>query len=110
MVYANEVTGTAAAIGCVAEVLKHERHPEDRFTLVCKGQQRFRVHEIVRTKPYLVARVSPMLAHAAAAMRARILTRGLREWSIAECIGNLSALGLQARVALKVCPGTHFSQ
>ncbi|GAQ92466.1 Putative E3 ubiquitin ligase [Klebsormidium nitens] len=57
VVYANEVTGTAAAIGCVAEVLKHEKHPEDRFTLVCKGQQRFRVHEIVRTKPYLVARV-----------------------------------------------------
>eukprot|EP00249_Psilotum_nudum_P008190 c21105_g1_i1 orf=219-1196(+) len=44
-------------IGCVGEVIKHERLVDDRFFLICKGQERFRVINIVRTKPYLVAQV-----------------------------------------------------
>ncbi|KAG0490925.1 hypothetical protein HPP92_007788 [Vanilla planifolia] len=50
--------GTVAPIGCVGEVVKHERLVDDRFFLVCKGQERFRVLNIVRTRPYLIARVS----------------------------------------------------
>jgi Lon protease-like protein len=50
-------SGSAAEVGCVGEVVKHERLADDRFFLICKGQQRFRVARIVRTKPYLVAAV-----------------------------------------------------
>ncbi|RLN36216.1 uncharacterized protein C2845_PM03G08090 [Panicum miliaceum] len=49
--------GSAAEVGCVGEVVKHERLADDRFFLICKGQQRFRVARVVRTKPYLVAAV-----------------------------------------------------
>lgn len=47
----------AADVGCVGEVVKHERLADDRFFLICKGQERFRVHRVLRTKPYLVAAV-----------------------------------------------------
>jgi Lon protease-like protein len=57
VVFAGAENGTAAAIGCVGEVKKHEKLQDDRFFLICKGQQRFRVVDIVRTKPYLVGRV-----------------------------------------------------
>ncbi|KAJ4964345.1 hypothetical protein NE237_024284 [Protea cynaroides] len=57
VIYSDTVTGTAD-IGCVGEVVKHERLVDDRFFLICKGQERFRVSTIVRTKPYLVAKVS----------------------------------------------------
>ncbi|KAG8099866.1 hypothetical protein GUJ93_ZPchr0013g36932 [Zizania palustris] len=49
--------GGAADVGCVGEVVKHERLADDRFFLICKGQERFRVARVVRTKPYLVAAV-----------------------------------------------------
>ncbi|KAI6688290.1 hypothetical protein NL676_025118 [Syzygium grande] len=56
VVYADAASGTAD-VGCVGEVVKHERLADDRFFLICKGQERFRVTGVVRTKPYLVARV-----------------------------------------------------
>ncbi|CAM6101568.1 unnamed protein product [Calypogeia fissa] len=56
VVYTDKTTGLAA-VGCVGEVIKHERLVDDRFFMICKGQERFRVMGIVRTKPYLVARV-----------------------------------------------------
>ncbi|XWS25833.1 hypothetical protein CRYUN_Cryun27aG0101100 [Craigia yunnanensis] len=52
--YSDAVSGTAG-IGCVGEIVKHERLVDDRFFLICKGQERFRITNIVRTKPYLVA-------------------------------------------------------
>lgn len=57
VVFAGSGSGGAADIGCVGEVVKHERLADDRFFLICKGQQRFRVARVVRTKPYLVAAV-----------------------------------------------------
>ncbi|KAJ0974156.1 hypothetical protein J5N97_016121 [Dioscorea zingiberensis] len=51
-------SGTVAEVGCVGEIVKHERLVDDRFFLICKGQERFRVSGIVRSRPYLVARVS----------------------------------------------------
>ncbi|TKY57669.1 Lon protease 2 [Spatholobus suberectus] len=57
VVYNDAVSG-AAEVGCVGEVVKHERLVDDRFFLVCKGQERFRVSGVVRTKPYLVGRVT----------------------------------------------------
>eukprot|EP00898_Chlorokybus_atmophyticus_P001931 jgi/Chlat1/2739/Chrsp187S02932 len=56
IIYAGD-QGTAAAIGCCAEVFKHERFRDDRLLVVCRGLQRFRVVDVVRTKPYLVGRV-----------------------------------------------------
>ncbi|XP_042500483.1 lon protease-like isoform X2 [Macadamia integrifolia] len=57
VIYSDNTTGTAE-VGCVGEVVKLERLVDDRFFLICKGQERFRVSSIVRTKPYLVAKVS----------------------------------------------------
>ncbi|CAA2998018.1 uncharacterized protein LOC111382651 [Olea europaea var. sylvestris] len=56
VIYTDSTTGTAE-VGCVGEVIKHERLVDDRFFLICKGQERFRVSKFVRTKPYLVAEV-----------------------------------------------------
>ncbi|KAL5999507.1 hypothetical protein ACLOJK_037792 [Asimina triloba] len=57
VIYSDGTTGTAD-VGCVGEVVKHERLVDDRFFLICKGQERFRVRRLLRTKPYLVAQVS----------------------------------------------------
>jgi len=57
VIYSDSVSGTAD-VGCVGEVVKHERLVDDRFFLICKGQERFRVTNLVRTKPYLVAEVT----------------------------------------------------
>ncbi|MED6169840.1 hypothetical protein PIB30_025091 [Stylosanthes scabra] len=57
VIYTDAVSGTAD-VGCVGEVIKHERLGDDRFFLICKGQERFRVTKVVRTKPYLVAEVT----------------------------------------------------
>ncbi|CAL0318994.1 unnamed protein product [Lupinus luteus] len=57
VIYTDAVSGTAD-VGCVGEVVKHERLVDDRFFLICKGQERFRVNNLVRTKPYLVAQVT----------------------------------------------------
>ncbi|KAL3514695.1 hypothetical protein ACH5RR_027412 [Cinchona calisaya] len=57
VIYTDASTGTAD-VGCVGEVVKHERLVDDRFFLICKGQERFRVTKLVRTKPYLVAEVT----------------------------------------------------
>lgn len=50
--------GVVAGVGCVGEVVKHERLVDDRFFLICKGQERFRITGLARTKPYLVAEVA----------------------------------------------------
>ncbi|KAK6939417.1 Lon protease, N-terminal domain [Dillenia turbinata] len=57
VIYSDAFTGRSD-VGCVGEVVKHERLVDDRFFLICKGQERFRVTKLVRTKPYLVAAVN----------------------------------------------------
>ncbi|KAK4365120.1 hypothetical protein RND71_016478 [Anisodus tanguticus] len=57
VIYSDSATATAD-VGCVGEVVKHERLVDDRFFLICKGQERFRVNKLVRSKPYLVAEVT----------------------------------------------------
>lgn len=51
-------SGAVAGVGCVGEIVKHERLVDDRFFLICKGQERFRITGLARTKPYLVAEVT----------------------------------------------------
>ncbi|MGK7890976.1 MAG: LON peptidase substrate-binding domain-containing protein [Leptolyngbyaceae cyanobacterium] len=47
----------AASVGCCAEVLNYHRTPDDRMKIVTMGQQRFRILEYVREKPYYVGLV-----------------------------------------------------
>jgi ATP-dependent Lon protease len=49
--------GQASTIGCCAEVVKFERLPDDRMMILSMGQQRFRVLDFVREKPYRIGLV-----------------------------------------------------
>lgn len=49
--------GQVASVGCCAEVIQHQRLPDDRMKILTLGQQRFRVLDTVREKPYLVGLV-----------------------------------------------------
>lgn len=49
--------GHVASIGCCAEVVHYHRLPDDRMDIMTMGQQRFRVLEFVREKPYYVGLV-----------------------------------------------------
>ena len=50
-------TGSIAKVGCCAEIVHYERFPDDRMKVLTMGQQRFRVIEYVREKPYRVGLV-----------------------------------------------------
>ncbi|MDG2991269.1 LON peptidase substrate-binding domain-containing protein [Candidatus Synechococcus calcipolaris G9] len=50
-------TGRPATIGCCAEILRYERLPDDRMIVDSLGQQRFRVLDYVREKPYRIGLV-----------------------------------------------------
>ncbi|MBU6228679.1 MAG: LON peptidase substrate-binding domain-containing protein [Cyanobacteria bacterium REEB459] len=50
-------TGKPVHIGCCAEILHHQRLPDDRLKILTLGQQRFRVLSYVREKPYRVGLV-----------------------------------------------------
>ena len=49
--------GNIATIGCCAEIVRYQRLPDDRLKMLTLGQQRFRVLEYVREKPYRVGLV-----------------------------------------------------
>ena len=49
--------GKIANVGCCAEIIHYQRLPDDRMKMVTLGQQRFRVLEYVREKPYRVGLV-----------------------------------------------------
>jgi ATP-dependent Lon protease len=51
------VKGAIANTGCCAEIVHHQRLPDDRIKMLTLGQQRFRVLEYVREKPYRVGLV-----------------------------------------------------
>ena len=50
-------TGERAQVGCCAEILHHQRLPDDRLKILTLGQQRFRILSYVREKPYRVGLV-----------------------------------------------------
>ncbi|MDJ0554999.1 MAG: LON peptidase substrate-binding domain-containing protein, partial [Microcoleaceae cyanobacterium MO_207.B10] len=45
------------ATGCCAEIIHCQRLPDDRMKILTLGQQRFRILDTVREKPYLVGLV-----------------------------------------------------
>jgi ATP-dependent Lon protease len=51
------IKGQPAEIGCCAEIIHFQRLPDDRMKVLTMGQQRFRVLEYVREKPYRVGLV-----------------------------------------------------
>lgn len=51
------VQGDIASVGCCAEIIHCQRLPDDRLKILTLGQQRFRVLEYVREKPYCVGLV-----------------------------------------------------
>lgn len=53
----NPSDSTIAGVGCCAELINHRRLPDDRMKIVTVGQQRFRVLDYVREKPYRVGLV-----------------------------------------------------
>ena len=57
------VRGQVSNIGCCAEIVQYERLPDDRLKMFTLGQQRFRVLEYVREKPYKVGLVEWMEDH-----------------------------------------------
>lgn len=50
-------TGEATKVGCCAEILHHQRLPDDRMKILTIGQQRFRLLDYVRSRPYYVGLV-----------------------------------------------------
>lgn len=77
----DQQSGRPATIGCCAEILRYERLPDDRMVIECLGQQRFRVLDYVREKPYRV---------------------GLVEWIEDEPVSDdLTSLGLEVRQLLE---------
>jgi len=46
-----------ANVGCCAEIIHFQRMPDDRMKILTLGQQRFRVLEYVREKPYRIGLV-----------------------------------------------------
>ncbi len=53
----DQVQGKPAMVGCCAEIVQFQRLPDDRMKVRTVGQQRFRVLEYVREKPYRVGLV-----------------------------------------------------
>jgi ATP-dependent Lon protease len=51
------IEGKVANVGCCAEVIHHQRLPDDRMKIMTLGQQRFRILEYVRERPYYVGLV-----------------------------------------------------
>ena len=56
-------SGRMADVGCVVHVVECERLTDGRFFLTCVGKDRFRLIDIVRTKPYVVARIQVLSDH-----------------------------------------------
>lgn len=57
IIYSGRKDSGMADVGCMVHVVECERLVGDRFFLTCVGGDRFRVLEVVRTKPYVIARI-----------------------------------------------------
>src|SRR5579862_3945558 len=59
-------TAQLYSVGVLATVLRYVTSPEGAHHLVCQGESRFRVAEMLRETPYFAARVEPLPEPAAA--------------------------------------------
>lgn len=53
----DQVRNQPATVGCCAEIIQYQRLPDDRMKVLTIGQQRFRLLDYVREKPYRVGLV-----------------------------------------------------
>jgi ATP-dependent Lon protease len=53
----DQVQGKPTDVGCCAEIIQYQRLPDDRMKILTIGQQRFRVLDYIREKPYRVGLV-----------------------------------------------------
>ncbi len=53
----SRATGKAAKIGGVAKIVECDKMPDGRMNILTIGQERFRVNEYLKEKPYLIASV-----------------------------------------------------
>jgi ATP-dependent Lon protease len=53
----DQAQGKPASVGCCAEIIQFERTRDDRMRILTLGQQRFRVLDYVREKPYRIGLV-----------------------------------------------------
>lgn len=51
------MTSRVAEVGCCAEIVHYQKLPDDRMKIMTVGQQRFRILDYVREKPYYVGLV-----------------------------------------------------
>ncbi|HEY9658083.1 MAG TPA: LON peptidase substrate-binding domain-containing protein [Allocoleopsis sp.] len=51
------MTGRVSEVGCCAEIVHYQKLPDDRMKILTVGQQRFRILDYVREKPYYVGLV-----------------------------------------------------
>jgi ATP-dependent Lon protease len=57
VLFIDPITGQIADVGCCAEIVHFQRLPDDRMKMLTLGQQRFRVLNYIREKPYRVGLV-----------------------------------------------------
>ncbi|KAI4979330.1 hypothetical protein ZWY2020_016083 [Hordeum vulgare] len=57
IIYSGREDSRMADVGCMVHVVECDKLVDDRFFLTCVGGDRFRVLEVVRTKPYVIARI-----------------------------------------------------
>uniref|UniRef100_A0ACD5YKX4 Uncharacterized protein n=1 Tax=Avena sativa TaxID=4498 RepID=A0ACD5YKX4_AVESA len=57
IIYSGRKDSRMDDVGCMVHVVECEKLVDDRFFLTCVGGDRFRVLEVVRTKPYVIARI-----------------------------------------------------
>uniref|UniRef100_A0A453N1Y8 Lon N-terminal domain-containing protein n=3 Tax=Aegilops tauschii TaxID=37682 RepID=A0A453N1Y8_AEGTS len=57
IIYSSRKDSRMADVGCMVHIVQCDKLVNDRFFLTCVGGDRFRVLEVVRTKPYVIARV-----------------------------------------------------
>ncbi|XBI44351.1 hypothetical protein VPH35_108994 [Triticum aestivum] len=57
IIYSSRKDSRMADVGCMVNIVQCDKLVDDRFLLTCVGGDRFRVLEVVRTKPYVIARV-----------------------------------------------------
>ncbi|MFB2646947.1 LON peptidase substrate-binding domain-containing protein [Raphidiopsis sp. BLCC-F218] len=56
----NPINGAIANVGCCAEIINYQRLEDGRMEILTLGQQRFRLLEYVREKPYRIGLVEWM--------------------------------------------------
>lgn len=67
---------TYQPVGCIAEVSEARRYPDGRLDVVARGSERFRVQQVIRPSPFVVAEVATLKEVAGEAAETRAAVAG----------------------------------